>query len=130
MKDTLKIVAFMALVISLAGCSEKKIELESPPLSDYFPLQVGKYITYRCDSTVLTQFGADTAKRYYRVRDKVDAEITDALGRKAYRILRTITDSAGKAPYQNNNTFMAVPDGVDWVENIENNLRFMKLRFP
>jgi hypothetical protein len=125
-----KLLTGITLLVLLASCSEKKIDLDSPPLADYFPLQVGKYITYRCDSTVLTQFGADTTKRYYRVRDKVDAEITDALGRKAYRILRTITDSAGKAPYQNNNTFMAVPDGVDWVENVENNLRFMKLRFP
>lgn len=114
----------------LVSCSEKKIDLAAPPLSDYFPLTVGKYITYRLDSTVTTQFGADTTRHYYRVRDRVDAEITDALGRKAYRILRTISDSAGKTPYQPSATFMTVPESVDWVENVENNLRFMKLRNP
>ncbi len=119
-----------SLLALLAGCSDKKIDLGSPPLSDYFPLSVGKYITYRLDSTVTTQFGADTARHYYRVRDLVDAEITDALGRKAYRIFRSISDSSGTAAWQNSSTFMAVPQSVDWVESVENNLRFMKLRYP
>lgn len=120
----------LILTIILTSCSEKKIDLDSPALSEYFPITVGKYITYRCDSTVLTQFGADTAIRSYRVRDMVDAEITDGLGRKAYRVFRLITDVNGTTPYQPSNTFTAVPQQTDWVENVENNLRFMKLRFP
>ena len=126
---TIKLI-FAVFMSGFFACTNKTIEITTPPLSDYFPLIVGKQITYRLDSTVPKAFGADTTVRYYRVRDKVDAEIKDALGRKAYRILRTISDSAGATPYQNNNTFMDVPEGTDWIEHVENNLRFMKLRFP
>jgi hypothetical protein len=114
----------------LQACSDKKIELAVPPISDYMPLTVGKYITYRLDSTNITKFGADTAVTHYRVRELLDAEITDALGRKAYRMLRTISDSSGQAPYINNNTFMISPQSTDWIERVENNLRFMSLRSP
>jgi hypothetical protein len=125
-----KLASLVLVTCMLQACSDKKVELSTPPLSDYFPLTVGKYITYRLDSTNLTQFGADTIVTHYRVRDLVDAEITDGLGRKAYRILRSIADSAGNEPYISNNTFMAVPQDDDWIETVENNLRFMKLRFP
>ena len=72
-----------AWLLSAIGCSEKTVEMTSPALSEYFPLTVGKYITYRLDSTVLTQFGRDTTVRSYRARDLVDAEIQDATGRKS-----------------------------------------------
>lgn len=114
----------------MVGCTNKTIELESESMEAYFPMQVGKYITYRLDSTVPTQFGADTVVRSYRVRDKFDAEITDGLGRKAFRVIRTISNAAGTLPFTNNNTFSATMAGNDWVEWNENNLRFMKLRFP
>ena len=120
----------LGILIGMQACTEKKTLLETPPLANYFPLVVGKQLTYRLDSTVTTAFGADTTVRHYRVRDRVDAEITDALGRKGFRIVRTQSDSAGKAAYQSSNTFMSVPSGDDWIEHIENNLRFMKLRFP
>jgi hypothetical protein len=125
-----KLACVVFVFFCLASCSDKKIELNPPSLSDYFPLTKGKYITYRLDSTVLTRFGADTTVNYYRVKDLIDAEITDGLGRKAYRILRTITDSAGYQPYTNDNTFMYVPQTTDWIEKVENNLRFMSLRNP
>ncbi|HSK14277.1 MAG TPA: hypothetical protein VK907_13745 [Phnomibacter sp.] len=120
----------IVLVVLLVGCSDKKIEMTSPPLSEYFPLQPGKFIIYRLDSTVLTQFGRDTTVNTYRVRDLVDAEITDNLGRKSYRIVRTMSNAAGTAPYLPSNTFQATPEATDWIEYVENNLRFMKLRFP
>lgn len=104
--------------------------METEPLAEYFPLMVGQQRTYRLDSTVITQFGADTTVRHYRVRDLVEAEITDGANRKAYRIFRSITDSAAKNPYQPSETFMAIANGTQWMEYVENNLRFMKLRFP
>lgn len=120
----------IALIGLLQSCSEKQIDISTPPLADYFPLTVGKYITYRLDSTVLTQFGADTAVHSYKVKDLVDAEIADNTGRKAYRVFRSITDTGAIAPFIPNNTFTVTPEGTDWIEYVENNLRFMKLRFP
>jgi hypothetical protein len=122
---------FLAPILLMAGaCTEKKVEMTSPALSDYFPLTVGKYITYRLDSTVLTQFGRDTVVRSYRCRDQVDAEITDATGRKSFRIIRSMSNLAGTNPYVPAYTFEATPESTDWIEYQENNLRFMKLRFP
>ena len=117
-------------VLLLAACGKEKIELASPPLADYFPLQVGKYIVYRLDSTIAGPFGSSLITHSYRAKDVVDAEVTDAAGRKAYRIFRTITDTNGIAPYRPAATYLAIPNGTDWVEYIDNNLKFMKLRFP
>lgn len=117
-------------VLLLAACSEKKIDLQSPAIASYFPLQAGKFIEYKLDSTVLTQFGRDTTVRSYKVRDAVEAKITDARGREGYRIIRYLRDAAETLPFTPAYTFMAVNSNGDWIEFIENNLRFMKLRFP
>lgn len=121
---------FAFTLLLAVGCTEKTVEMTSPPLSEYFPLTVGKYITYRLDSTALTQFGRDTVVRSYRARDLVDAEIVDGTGRKSFRIIRSMTNLAGTNPYVPAYTFEATPESVDWIEYKENNLRFMKLRFP
>ena len=46
--------------ISFFSCSNKTEPFVSEPLSDYIPLQTGKYITYRLDSLVFTNFGTVT----------------------------------------------------------------------
>jgi hypothetical protein len=120
----------LLLAMGFVSCDNKQELLESEPLATYFPLQKGKYITYQLDSTVTTQFGADTTGRRYRVRDLVDEPFTDGVGRKSFRILRTISNAAGTNPFISNNTFSATPVGEDWIEWNENNLRFIKLRFP
>lgn len=130
MKLIPKLALVAGITMALQACSDKTIDLAPPPLSDYFPLTVGKYITYRLDSTNNTQFGRDTAVTHYRVKDLVDGLITDGLGRPAYRVIRTISDSSGTAGYKSNNTFMVVPEKDAWIEVVQNNLRFMKLRSP
>lgn len=98
-------------------------------VNDYFPLKVGKYITYSLDSIVYyTNFNTSAVVKSYQVKQVVDAQITDALGRPAYRILRYIRSDA-TAPWTADNTFMAVPTN-NTVEYIENNLRFVKLASP
>ena len=120
----------LAIVALATACTNKKTELESIPLAEYFPQRVGKTITYLLDSTVTTTFGADTTVRSYRVKDTWAATITDGLGRPSFRVERTISNAAGTTPYTPNATFMSTQVKDDWVEWQENNLRFMKLRFP
>ncbi|MEO7309900.1 MAG: hypothetical protein ABIX01_05860 [Chitinophagaceae bacterium] len=121
--------AFIVLILA-ASCKEKNIELTSPALDEYWKPTVGKYIVYRIDSTVSTNFGVSLTVHSYRVKDLVDAEVVDGLGRKAYRILRSITDTNGVDAYKPNASFYAVPVGTEWIELVDNNLRFMKLRWP
>lgn len=113
-------------------CGSCKKTTEDPALlsvDDYFPLKVGKYITYSLDSVVFyTNFNTTVTVNSYQIKQVVDAQVTDALGRPAYRILRYIRSNAA-APWVPDNTFMAVSTG-NTVEFIENNLRFVKLASP
>lgn len=97
-------------------------------ITEYYPLQEGKYITYDLDSTVYLNFGTTEAVIHYQVQDRVDKEITDNLGRMAFRIVRYIRkDSADE--WLPNNTFLAIPTDNS-LEFVEDNMRFIKLKLP
>ncbi len=100
----------------------------SESLSDYYPLQVGKYITYNLDSTLYIRFGQKDTVIRYQAQDRVDAQLTDNSGRPAFRILRFIRQDASHL-WIANNTFMVTPT-ENSIECIENNLRFIKLKLP
>lgn len=125
----------LSLLAIFAGtffsCSPEKEEFTTEPLSDYMPLVVGKYITYRLDSMVFKQFGSVTEIREYQVKHQVDAIITDNSGNQSYRINRYIRDAAGVQPWQVQieGTFYITPKS-DQIEVIEDNLRFIKLHLP
>ena len=70
------------------SCKKEKDNFNSESVNDYYPLQVGKYITYNLDSTVFINFGQKDTIISYQVQDRVDAQITDNLGRPGYRIIR------------------------------------------
>jgi hypothetical protein len=111
------------------SCKRTTEEFKSEPLSNYLPLQVGKYITYRVDSTVFTNFGTVVAVRSFQEKHIVDAKITDAQGRESYRILRFTRDTAGTQPWAPAGAYSITPTD-NTIEVIENNLRFVKLVKP
>jgi hypothetical protein len=111
------------------SCTKQTEEITSAPLSDYLPLQVGKYITYRLDSTVFTNFGTVTAVHSYQEKQIVDAQFTDGLGRDTYRILRFIRDTAGTQLWAPAGSYAITPTDKT-IEVIENNFRFIKLVVP
>jgi len=126
-----KLFCFSAIVslIIFSACKKTTEEFSIAPLSDYYPLTVGKYITYSLDSIeYYTTFGVSAMIRSYQVKQVVDAKTTDNLGRSAYRIVRYIR-SYSTAPWVADNVFMAVPT-ENSIEFIENNLRFLKLKSP
>lgn len=110
------------------SCSEKE-EFITENVSDYLPLATGKYITYRLDSLVFTQFNRVSEIHRYQVKDQVDALVTDNIGRPAYRVYRYIRDSTGTQPWQPSGTYLitVLPDQI---EVVEDNLRFIKLHMP
>ena len=123
-------IAVITALVLFTSCKDTKTELPVPPLASYWKPVVGKYIVYRLDSTVTTAFGVGLIVHSYRVKDSVSAEITDGAGRKGYSIIRKMTDVNGVGPYVANSTFSVVPDGDNWIEFTENNLKYMKLRNP
>lgn len=110
------------------SCNEKE-ELATASLTDYTSLAAGKYITYRVDSTVFTNFGRAIEVHKYQVKHQVDALITDNLGRPSYRVFRFIRDSAGLQSWQPNGTYF-VTVLSDQLELIDDNLRVIKLHLP
>lgn len=118
----------LLLITLLTACKKENEILIPVSLTEYFPLQVGKYISYNLDSTVYINFGQKDTVIKYQVKDSIENQITDNLGRPAYRIVRYIRKNAAQ-PWVASNTFMAVPTATT-IEFVENNLRFQKLKWP
>lgn len=124
----LSIITLLAAWIFLGSCDKKDENIKTASLSTYFPATVGKFITYRLDSAVFGSFGSSAEVRSYEVKYLTEAEITDNLGRKAFRIIRFIRPIAGSA-WTPDASFMAVNDSTR-AEFIENNMRYIKLVLP
>jgi hypothetical protein len=116
------------MIFLLASCTKENDNFTLESVNDYFPLQVGKYITYDLDSMVVTDFSQKLTIKHYQVQYRVDSQITDNLGRKGFNISRYLrTDST--QPWAIDNVFTAIPTGKS-IEFIEDNLRFIKLMMP
>ena len=118
----------LLITILFTACTKQNELYSTDSFSDYFPLQVGKYITYNLDSTVFINFGQKDTVVKYQVKDSVETMITDNLGRPAFRIVRYMRKNTGQS-WVASNTFMAVASTAG-IEFVENNLRFIKLVFP
>jgi hypothetical protein len=130
LKFPIQISVFILFLFPILSCDKTVLdEFSSAPISSYIDLTVGKYITYRLDSTVLTNSGRSEEIHAYQVRHMVDAQITDNLGRPSYRIVRQLRDSAGTSPWIDNGTYLITPL-QDQLEVVEDNLRFIKLHIP
>lgn len=127
MRKLFLLAAILTTVI-FSACKKSTEDFQTPSVSDYYPLAVGKYISYSLDSTVFINFGTKDTVINYQVKHQVDALITDNLGRPAYRIIRYIRKTAAN-PWVPDNTFMAVPTEFS-VEFVENNMRFIKMKAP
>ncbi len=123
-----KLISFLFITFLLASCKKSSEELVIPQISDYAPLTVGKYITYSLDSLVFINVNTTEAHRLYEVKYQVADTLKDNLGRKAFRITRSIRSNPS-ASFVPDNTFLSVNTGNTF-EFTENNLRFLKLVLP
>ena len=98
-------------------------------ISEYQPLSVGKFITYRLDSTIFVNFGRDEEIRSFEEKHIIDAEVVDALGRPAFRVFRFTRDTAGLEPWKTAGTYF-ITLSENTVEVSENNLRGLRLADP
>ncbi len=128
-KNLIQISASFFSIFFFISCTKETEEFSTEKIVDYWPLTVGKYITYRLDSTVFANLGRTEEIHRYQVKHIVDAQITDNLGRVSYRILRYLRDSVGTTEWAPNGAYFITPLN-DQVEVVEDNLRFIKLRSP
>lgn len=129
MRPVFLITLFFAAFCLLSGCTNKVEDFSNEPLTDYLPLQTGKYITYRLDSTVFTSLGRAIETHSYLEKNVVDAQITDNLDRPSFRIFRYLRDTAATQPWTSAGTYYITPMG-NTIEQIDNNFRTIKLAAP
>lgn len=125
---------YLIFALLLTACQDKQEALDGydyqpERLQELMPLEPGKYITYKLDSTVFTQFGRNTEIHSYQEKHLVDAKIVDNLGRDTYRIIRTLRDAEGKQPWSAAGTYF-VTRIDNKVEVVEDNQRVVKLITP
>ncbi len=131
MKKILGFTLTLLCVVFLYSCNKKDTSLNPVQLSEYMPLQTGKYIHYRLDSMRFIDFGQRDTVVSYDAKDVVDGELTDNLGRQTFRVLRYLRDisSTNEEDYIVKLTYFITPTRES-VELQEENLKFQKLRLP
>src|ERR1700740_3514150 len=102
------LIAFSMLLLGITGC-RKSSNYPAMPLSDYMPLSVGKYITYRLDSLIFINFGTSDTVFSYLARDIIEDSITDNEGRPSLRVVRYLSDTTGTMPWTPIETYMVTP---------------------
>jgi hypothetical protein len=110
------------------ACKKETEDYKIAAISDYMPLQTGKYIIYQLDSFRYAPQTLTPLTITYQVKFQVDSLITDNLGRPAYRIYRFIRKTSTD-PWAIDDTYMAVNTGNS-MEFVEHNFRFLKLKLP
>lgn len=129
---------FLFLILLLIGISLfvsscTKTEMEKTPssieMASYYPLQVGKWINYRLDSTVYTSLNTIKTVHTYYILDSIEAKITDNNGNAVFRIRRMMRDNVDTTRWKDNATFLVTPTTTATLFT-ENNLKFTKLVNP
>lgn len=131
MRCTLPALLILVLAsLGLFSCDRKLEDFKVEQVStEYLPLQPGKYITYRLDSLVFTNFGRTEETHYYEEKHVIDQQFNDNEGRPSFRVYRFLRDTTGTQPWSSAGTYYITIDS-NRVEQVENNLRFFKLYLP
>jgi len=127
MKRSFTLLTVLASVCLVFTKCKKTDTFVSDPVEDYVQLEVGKYIIYRLDSMKFVNL--DTLKSSYQAKDVVEGQITDAMGRPSWRVVRYLRDVAGSQAWKESMTYMITPTR-ETVEVIEDNFRYQKLKLP
>lgn len=124
------LLSLAALCMLCISCTREIEDLEvTGTANEYYPLQKGKYITYRLDSTVFTQQGRNEELHSYQEKQQVTEEMLDNAGRKSYIVQRFLRNAEGTSAWEPSGNFYVTVDNQK-VEVVEHNLRFIKLVFP
>lgn len=118
----------------MVSCKKDKVELPPDVGYDYAPVTIGKYVIYDVDSIVYDDFKKDTTEFKYRIKEKLEENITDAEGRAALKLVRYIklynpTVSYDNIPWKIKDVWTCVRTKTTY-EVVEEDIRFTKLVFP
>ncbi len=121
------IIAVTGGILLLGDC--RKTESGVPAVGyQYYPLRVGDTLYYQEDSILYNDFFSTVDTAAHQVMDVTVSVFTDNSGRDSYLVDRFIRDSSSE-PWQEDFTYSVTPQ-PNRIEDLENNLRFIKLIFP
>lgn len=125
-----KILSILFIVPLLFSCKEHELLQPYLQISRYYPLEPGRVMIYRMDSTSTTPFGAALQTHSYHIKDSFVNTFLDNSGRVSYRVFRYISDTAEAQPWQYLVSYFVTPvqDGIELVD--DNNLRYIKIKSP
>lgn len=123
-----KLLLSAGLLIALSNCNKQTDSFSTASIKDYYPLTIGKYATYQLDSTVYVNYGQSKEIHSHIIKDIVDAQLTDNLGRPSYRIRRLLRSSDNTQWLEHATYLVTALDKS--LEVIEDNLRIIKLQLP
>ena len=130
MKSLNKILFFVIVFLFIASCKKETETVNFDLGYNYFPDDSGSFIIYKVDSVLYNNFNPAQLKRYssYYLKEIINEQFIDNLGRTAKRVERYTTDSIGK-PWNLFNVWYIVKTKTN-VEKVEDNIRYIKLTFP
>jgi len=124
------LITILAICFTLFNACKKETEIfRSEKIKDYYPLKIGKYITYKLDSTVYVNLSTVKEIHSYVIQDKIDASITDNLGRPSYKVRRYIRSKTDSTKWNDLGSYLVTYDSTQ-LEVVQDNLRFIKLKEP
>lgn len=123
--------SLLALLVVISSCEKETDNTENDQPTDYFQLEIGKYIIYRLDSLRFTNFGLDEVTNSYQAKEIVEGTTTDLLGRPGWRIQRYLRplNSTNENDWRASLSYELIK-GDNTLEVSEGNLRFVKLQGP
>jgi hypothetical protein len=123
---------FLATVLTVIGvysCKQADEPQQTPdPATNYYPLQVGKYIVYDVDSTIWDDTVCVVLPKHSQIMYMVADSFKDEKGRTAFRIDKRWRKKV-EDKWANQDVIYATNTGLS-VEVEESGLRFIKLVYP
>jgi hypothetical protein len=117
------------ILFAIVSCTKETANLELPTISSYYPLEVGRSITYKLDSTVYLKLGTTKEIRSYVIQDRIDAIINDNAGRPSYKVKRMLRNSSDTTKWQDLTSYL-VTVADKQLELVDKNLRLIMLKEP
>lgn len=132
--NTVKYLSLVIFSFSLffLSCKDKSTfeEVDIDLGMDYYPLVIGKYISYKLDSVVydVTGTGSIAINSSIFLKEEVVDSLRDNEGRLSYRIERSVKQNLSD-PWVIKDVWITTQTETR-VERVEENLRFIKMTFP
>jgi hypothetical protein len=117
---------FFVILASTIGCkTDEPISID--PGYDYFPMDIGRYVSYDVDSIFIDFDASVNDTTYFQVKERIDSLFTDGEGRSAATLKRFYRDDETQ-PWDLRDVW-TVTRTATRAEKYEENIRYVRMAF-